>query len=95
MENSTGSANRTTATPYGRAYPPRFALRPAAYGVGLRLRRGTPAGFPRFAAPPPGNRAGLRPGCLPKARPQPRQYQLHPLALIERRSSSKAKKSQV
>ena len=58
MENSTDSANRTAPTPYGRAYPPRFALRPVAYGAGLRLRRGTPAGFPRL------RRLPLRQSCL-------------------------------
>lgn len=62
MENSTDSASRSPVTPYGRAYPPRFALRPAAYGVGLRLRRGTPAGFPRL------RRLPLRQSCWPTAR---------------------------
>lgn len=62
MENSTDSANRNAVAPYGRAYPPRFALRPAAYGVGLRLRRGTPAGFPRL------RRLPLRLSCWPTAR---------------------------
>lgn len=62
MENSTGSAKRTAATPYGRAYPPRFALRPVAYGAGLRLRRGTPTGFPRLCRLP------LRSNGWPSAR---------------------------
>ena len=62
MENSTGSAERTAATPYGRAYPPRFALRPVAYGAGLRLRRGTPTGFPRL------RRLPLRSNGWPSAR---------------------------
>lgn len=62
MENSTDSAKRTTATPCGRAYPPRFALRPVAYGAGLRLRRGTPTGFPRL------RRLPLRSNGWPSAR---------------------------
>lgn len=62
MENSTGSAKLTAATPYGRAYPPRFALRPVAFGAGLRLRRGTPTGFPRL------RRLPLRSNGWPTAR---------------------------
>ena len=58
MENSTGSANRTTATPYGRACPPvaslpsprRFAAACAFGGAPLR-------GSPGFAGSPSRYRA--------------------------------------
>lgn len=70
MENSTGSAKRTAATPYGRAYPSRSAPSPTAPACafgGAPLR-----GSPGFAGSPSGQMAGLRPGRFTKARPRPR-----------------------
>jgi len=61
--------DRPAQASYGRAYPPvaslpsprRFA---SACAFGVAPLRGSPG----FAGSPSGNRAGLRPDCLPRAR---------------------------
>ena len=56
------------------------ALRPVAYGTGLRLRRGTPPGFPRLRRLPlPLSCLAYRPGLAYQERGKPRRWSLHRL----------------
>ncbi len=97
MENSTDSANRTAATPYGRAYPP--GLRPSApsptapacaFG-GAPLR-----GSPGFAGSPSRYRAWpIGQDWLTKGAASRAGGRSTACALIEHRGSSTAQKKQV
>ncbi|KCW98170.1 hypothetical protein DK27_14560 [Xanthomonas arboricola pv. pruni] len=77
VENSTDSAKRTAATPCGRAYPPRFALRPVAYRRRPAPSAGHPYGVPPAApAPPPVKWLAFGQDALP-GRGQGRAVQLN------------------
>ena len=94
MENSTGSAKRTAATPYGRAYPPRFALRPVAYRRRPAPAAGHPYGVPPASpAPPPVEWLAFGQDALP-GRGQGRAVQLDRLRRAGRYAPRQEPKAQ-
>lgn len=79
MENSTDSANRTAATPYGRAYPPGlWPSAPSPTAPACAFGGATPPGFPRLRLPL--SCLAYRPGLAYQGRGKPRRWPTPPPA---------------